>query len=146
MVLIKKTLLDALRADTRVDVYSFKALCELFGWDYQVKSINGVSHRVGLTPAKSFFELLGASDSSIDADPKLANRVVNALAVGQFSFDELRQILNVPEEELSEVLTELEANMVILPKDGRYSLNRSRARELGFDVVDSYVVTGGGRP
>ncbi|WP_297068486.1 hypothetical protein, partial [Thermococcus sp.] len=66
-------------------------------------------------------------------------------AMGNFTFDDLMQILNVSEEELREVIEELGKNMVVLSKDGRYSLNRSRARELGFNVVDSYTVTGGGK-
>ena len=64
--------------------------------------------------------------------------------MGDFSFDELKQILSIPERELMEVLNELEKNLVIVPQNGRYRLNRSRARELGFDVVDSYVIAGGG--
>ncbi len=145
-VIIKRTLLDALRNETRIDIYSFKALCELFNWKYKIKSIKGTSHRVGLTPLKSFFELLGASDAPIETDFNIARKVVNVLAMGNFSFDELRQILSVPEEELSEVLDELGKSGVVSLKEGRYVLNRSRARELGFDVVDSYVITGGGGP
>ena len=144
-LIIKKTLLDALRTDTKIDVYSFKALCELFGWEYKVKWLNNTSARVGTTSLNSFFELLGASESPIEADPKLAEKVVGVLAMGQFTFDDLMQILNVSEEELREVIEELGKNMVILSKDGCYSLNRSRARELGFNVVDSYTVTGGGK-
>ncbi|WP_297494490.1 hypothetical protein [Thermococcus sp.] len=145
-LIIKKTLLDALRADTRIDVYSFKALCELFGWEYKARRLGGTPTKVGITPLKSFLELLGVSDAPVEADPRLAEKVVDILAMGRFTFDELMQILSVPEEELREVIEELERNMVILPRDGRYSLNRSRARELGFDVVDSYVVAGGGKP
>ena len=146
-VIIKRALLDAIRADTKVDVYSFKGLCDLFDdWKYKVKSIKGTSHRVGITSLDSFFNLLGASDAPIEADFNIARKVVNVLAMGNFSFDELRQILSVPEEELSEVLDELGKSGVVSLKEGRYVLNRSRARELGFDVVDSYVITGGGGP
>lgn len=138
-IIIKKTLLDALRADTRVDVYSFKALCELLGWEYKQRRIKSGRVWVAITPLKSFFELLGVSDSPIEADPKLAKRMVDILAMGRFTFDELRQILSVSEEELREVIGELEAHNVIFVVDGRYSLNRSRARELGFDVVPPVV-------
>ena len=144
-LIIKKTLLDALRADTKIDIYSFKALCELLGWDYGVKSIKGSSYRVGVTPLDSFFEFLGASELPIEVDRRLAHKVVDVLAMGDFSFDELGQILSMPKEELAEILNDLEKNLVILPQDGRYKLNRSRARELGFDVVESYVIAGGGK-
>lgn len=62
--------------------------------------------------------------------------------MGDFTFDELRSVLNVSEKELQQVLLDLERDMVVLTQDGKYRLNRARARELGFDVVESYVVVG----
>jgi len=143
-LIVKKTLLDALRADTKIDVYSFKALCELLGWEYTTRRLGGTPSKVGVVQLDSFFKFLGASDLPIETDVNLARRVVDVLAMGDFSFDELKQILSIPERELMEVLNELEKNLVIVPQNGRYRLNRSRARELGFDVVDSYVIAGGG--
>lgn len=145
-VIIKKSLLEAIRADTRLDVYNFKTLCDLLNWDYPVqRRLGSARPRVAVTTLDKFFDLLGVSESKIEADLKLAERVVDVLAVNSFTFDELLKILNVQEEELREVITELERELVILPKDGRYSLNKARARELGFEIVDTYVVTGGGR-
>ena len=141
-VIIKRPLLDLIKKETKIDIYNFKALCELLGWDYVVKWLGKTSSRVGVVSLEAFLEFLGANEEVLDVDPHLASKVVDILAMGDFTFDELRSVLNVSEKELQQVLLDLERNMVVLPQDGRYRLNRARARELGFDVVGSYVVVG----
>ena len=144
-VIIKSTLLDELRKALKIDIYNFKALCELLGWEYKQRRVNKYPTWVGVINIEDFFEFLGAREGPLEIDMRVAHKVVDILAMGNFTFDELVVILNIDKEELAEILNDLEKNLVILPQDGRYKLNRSRARELGFDVVDSYVLTGGGK-
>ena len=144
-VIIKSTLLDELRKTLKIDIYNFKALCELLGWEYKQRRVNKYPTWVGVINIEDFFEFLGAREGPLEIDMRVAHKVVDILAMGNFTFDELVVILNIDKEELAEILNDLEKNLVILPQDGRYKLNRSRARELGFDVVDSYVLTGGGK-
>ncbi|WP_167911435.1 bifunctional DNA primase/polymerase [Thermococcus sp. 21S7] len=71
---------------------------------------------------------------------KLADEVVNVLSMEpNLTFDELIERINAPEEELSKTVRWLIDNGIVLPEEGRYKLNETKAKEAGFNIVETFV-------
>ncbi|AHF80966.1 bifunctional DNA primase/polymerase [Thermococcus paralvinellae] len=71
---------------------------------------------------------------------KLADEVVNVLSMEpNLTFDELIERINAPEEELSKTVRWLIDNGIVLPKEGRYKLNEKKAKEAGFNIVETFI-------
>ena len=140
-VIIFRSLLDALKADKRdLDIYTFKDLRELMGWEYEIRSINNRKYRVAVVPLRDFLDQVAPMErEEYDEEVfRVLDEVVNVLAMQPLLFDELvEQVRVVSRSVLRTAVEFLEARGVVFEAGGKLVLDRKKAVAEGFNVVYS---------
>jgi len=117
---------------------SLKSLALITGWKLYPKS----GKKVIAVPIEQLAKeleqttlVIEEEEEEIEIDINLAELVVDHLSMEPKTHQELEYELNLPIDKLKPVLLYLEKNGVTYTNNGCIYLNRSRAKELGFNIV-----------
>nr|WP_216082438.1 hypothetical protein [Pyrococcus abyssi]QFN51288.1 putative DNA primase-like protein [Pyrococcus abyssi] len=137
-VVIFRSLLDAIKSDRKdLDIYSFKDLCNLMGWEYTIKKVRGKSIRVGVVKLEDFLEQIAPlEETKFEREVDLtANLIVKELAIQPRTIEELKILIDDNELILNAAINLLKEKNIVFEAEGKLVLNKERAKELGFDLL-----------